>query len=363
MDSLRLIAFEVTRRCRFNCKHCRADAQQSDTGGELTTEQCRKILQSVAKFNKCMIILTGGEPMERSDIYDLIRYGRDSGLRMVMATCGYAINNEAIAKLKETGLSALSISLDGASAQTHDKFRQTEGAFDLAIKAAKAARRVGIHFQINTTITKSNLREIPAIAKLAEELGAYCFNPFILVPTGRGQKIASEVLEPAEYEKLLHDLLWLKEKSPIEVRVTCGPQFARICRQSKPPSAKRPKKIINNQSDFAKATPDKLSIINSPGGCMGGRGFGFISYRGDVQTCGFLDISAGNLVENGFDFGKIWVESQFLKEIRNLSAYKGNCGICEYVGVCGGCRARAYATTGDYLAADPICNYQPRRKR
>jgi len=355
MDSPRLIAFEVTRRCKYNCKHCRAEAEivgcashtaQSD---ELTTEQCRKILQSVAKFNKCMVILTGGEPMERSDIYDLIRYGRDLGLRMVMATCGYTITDESLAKLKEAGLLALSISLDGASAQTHDKFRQTKGAFDSAIKAAKSARQTDIRFQINTTIAKTNLTEISAIAKLAMELGAYCFNPFILVPTGRGRKIADQMLVAVEYEKLLYDLLRLKEESAIELRVTCGPQFARVCRQAKLASAKRPQTIVNHQS----------SIVNSVSGCMGGRGFGFISYRGDVQTCGFLNISAGNLVENGFDFAQIWQGSQLLKEIRNLSAYRGNCGICEYIGICGGCRARAYAMTGDYLAADPVCNFSP----
>jgi radical SAM protein with 4Fe4S-binding SPASM domain len=343
MEKPHLIAFELTRRCRFDCKHCRAEAGRVNE--ELTTEQCRKILTSVAGFSKCVLILTGGEPMERSDIYELIRYGRDLGLRMVMATCGYTITDESIANLKEAGILALSISLDGSSAQTHDKFRQTDGAFDSAIEAAKSARRTGIRFQINTTITKSNLPEISAIAKLAEELGAYCFNPFILVPTGRGEKIASEVLEPAEYEKLLQDLLRLKEKSPIEVRVTCGPQFARICRQTE---------LVSTKSS--------QTIVNSVSGCMGGRGFGFISYRGDVQTCGFLDISAGNLVENSFDFGKIWVESQLLKEIRNLSAYRGNCGICEYLDVCGGCRARAYAMAGDYLDTDPVCNYQPRRK-
>ena len=350
MEKPRLIAFELTRRCRFDCKHCRANAQKQSAADELTTEQCERILASIAKFNESMIILTGGEPMERSDIYELIQYGLDLGLRMVMATCGYTITDESIAKLKEAGILALSISLDGSSAQTHDKFRQTEGAFDSAIKAAKSARWAGIRFQVNTTITKSNLREVSAIAKLAEELGAYCFNPFILVPTGRGEKIASEVLEPAEYEKLLRDLLRLKEKSPIEVRVTCGPQFARVCHQAELASAKSSQTIVHRPS----------SIVNSVSGCMGGRGFGFISYRGDVQTCGFLDISAGNLVENSFDFGKIWVESQLLKEIRNLSAYKGNCGICEYVGVCGGCRARAYAMTGDYLDTDPVCNYQPR---
>jgi len=331
----RLIAFEVTRRCRFNCKHCRANAGVSGNEKELTTEQCKRILASVVQFSKPLIILTGGEPMERSDIYELIRYGRGLGLRMVMATCGYPINDESITGLKEAGILALSISLDGASAQTHDAFRQTDGAFGSAVKAAETARRAGMRFQINTIITKSNVVEVLRIAELAEKLGAYCFNPFILVPTGRGEKIADEILDPGEYEKLLHDLLRIKLESEIEVRVTCGPEFARVCRQAK---AKK--------------------LIGSVSGCMGGRGFGFISYRGDVQTCGFLDISAGNLIENGFDFGKIWLGSEFLKEIRNLPAYKGNCGICEYVGVCGGCRARAYTMSGDYLAADPICNYK-----
>ena len=331
----RLVAFEVTRRCRFNCRHCRANADCAGDEKELTTKQCEKILASVADFAKCTIILTGGEPMERSDIYELIRYGRGLGLQMVMATCGYAIDDAAIAGLKEAGVSALSISLDGACAETHDAFRQTEGAFDLAVGAAEAARREGMRFQINTTITKGNVSEVPMIAELCEKLGAYCFNPFILVPTGRGKAIAGEILDPAEYETLLNELLRMKLDSEIEIRVTCGPQFARICKQEK---------------------LEKLSGRNN--GCMAGRGFGFISCHGDVQTCGFLNISAGNLIENGFDFGSVWMESEFLKEIRNISAYKGNCGICEYVGLCGGCRARAYAMCGDYLATDPICNYK-----
>ena len=332
----RLIAFEVTRRCRFNCKHCRANAGCGDNEKELTTEQCKKILASVTEFNKCIIILTGGEPMERQDIYQLIRHSRDLGLRPVLATCGYLIDEKSIAKLKEAGILALSFSLDGASAETNDRFRGSEGAFDSAIKAARLARRAGVRFQINTTITKSNVAEVPMIAELAEELGAYCFNPFILVPTGRGEQIADEILDPVEYEALLNELLRMKLESAIEVRVTCGPQFARVARQTK--------------------AEQRIGGVN---GCMGGRGFGFISYRGDVQTCGFLDISAGNLVENDFDFGKIWLNSEFLKEIRNVSGYKGNCGICEYVSICGGCRARAYAMSGDYLAGDPVCDYRP----
>jgi radical SAM protein with 4Fe4S-binding SPASM domain len=334
LEKLRILAFEVTRRCRYNCRHCRANAA-SDAGDELTTGQCKKILTSLAEFSMPMIILTGGEPMERDDIYEIIRFGRSLKLRMVMATCGYLINEDTIAKLKEAGIRTLSFSLDGSSAETHDKFRQAQGAFDAVINAARIAKKAGVRFQINTTISKINIDEISGIIALAERMGAYCFNAFILVPTGRGEKMADEILDPVRYEMLLNELLRLKLETNIEVRVTCGPQFARICKQA------RAKKLLSKTN-----------------GCMGGRGFGFISYRGDVQTCGFLDISAGNLIENGFDFASIWLESEFLKQIRSTSDYKGDCGACEFVGICGGCRARAYALTGDYMAADPICVYK-----
>ena len=357
MEKPRLIAFEVTRRCQFNCLHCRADAGAGKQR-ELTTEQCKKILASVADFvgtsakstsssvkkNKggkdpkdgCVIILTGGEPMERDDIYELIRCGRQLGLRMVMATCGYLIDDESIAKLKEAGVLVLSFSLDGCAAETHDKIRQAEGAFDATIRAAEIARQACMRFQINTTISKVNVDEVAGIVELAKRLEAHCFNAFILVPTGRGKQMADVILDPLEYEVLLNELLRLKLESAIEVRVTCGPQFARVCEQAR---AER--------------------LIDSVSGCMGGGGFGFISYRGDVQTCGFLDISAGNLVKNGFDFAKIWRESEFLNEIRDPSNYKGACKICDYLRLCGGCRARAYAISGDYLAGDPICHYKP----
>lgn len=336
----RLIAFEVTHRCRFNCRHCRANAGRAGGSEELTTEQCRRIIESIADYHKCVVILTGGEPTERADICEIAGYGRELGLRMVMATCGYNINERSIVKFKEAGILALSFSLDGATAKTHDRFRQSSGAFETTIAAAGIARKAGMRFQINTTISKINIGEAAAIAELAKGLGAYCFDAFMLVPTGRGGEIADEILEPAEYEMLLNELLQMKLKSEIQVRVTCGPEFSRLCRQS-------------GIEGPAKETS----------GCMGGRGFGFISYCGDVQTCGFLDLSAGNLIENGYDFGGIWEGSEFLNEIRNLSGYKGKCGVCEYVGICGGCRARAYAMTGDYLAADPVCNYQPRGKK
>ena len=333
MSGPRLIAFEVTRRCRFNCQHCRADAG-AESDSELTADQCKKILKSVAKFGECTMIMTGGEPTERDDIYELIRYGRDLGLEMALATCGYLLDDASITKFKEVGITALSFSLDSASAQIHDMLRGTEGAFDITVRAAEAAKRVGVRFQVNTTITKINIGEVVAIADLAKKLGAACFNPFIFVPTGRGEEIADEIVDPVEYETLLHELLYMKLNSDIEVRLTCGPQFARICRQEK-----------------------AAQLIKSVSGCMGGKGFGFISYRGDVQTCGFLDISAGNLIQNGFDFEKIWTRSELLNQIRDTSGYKGKCGLCEYVRICGGCRARALATSGDYLSSDPVCDH------
>ena len=284
--------------------------------------------------------------MERSDIYELIQYGRKRRLRMVMATCGYLIDEQSIAMLKDSGVLALSFSLDGSSAETHDKFRQAEGAFDAVLRAAEIARQADLRFQINTTICKINIDEVAGIVELAKRLGAYCFNAFILVPTGRGKELANEILDPIQYEVLLNELLRLKLESTIEVRVTCGPQFAYVYERAK---AKKLIEPVNGPSSTPVA------------GCMGGRGFGFISYCGDVQTCGFLDISASNLVENDFDFKKIWLESEFLNEIRDTSSYKGKCKTCEYLSLCGGCRARAYAVSGDYLASDPICNYQKRK--
>ncbi|MHC4623089.1 MAG: radical SAM protein [Planctomycetota bacterium] len=335
----RIIAFEVTRRCRYDCRHCRAEAGCAAGEDELSTEQCRKILSAVAKYSKCMIILTGGEPMERKDIYEIIRHGCKRRLRMVMASCGYLIDDDTIEKLKAAGISALSFSLDGGSSETHDAFRRAEGSFDAVVNAAQIAKSAGVRFQINTTITRINADEIAGILELAKRLGADCFNPFILVPTGRGAEIADALLEPLEYETLLNELLRMKLDSDIELRLTCAPQFARVCKQQK---------------------VERLRAGVS--GCIGGREFGFISCRGDVQACGFLNVPAGNVVENGYNFGRIWRESEALQKMRDISAYEGACGGCEYVTTCGGCRARAYAMSGDYLAADPICNYKRESK-
>ena len=325
-----LLALEVTRRCKFNCRHCRANASTS-CADDLTTDQWKKIISSIADFQKCVIIMTGGEPTERGDILELISHSRDLGLRVVMATCGYSINEISISELKHVGIMAISFSLDGATAAQHDSFRQTPGAFEIVKKATAITKQAGLRFQINTTISKLNIDQVPQIYQLARQMGAHCFNPFILVPTGRASQMADAIIDPAQYEKLLHDLLKLKQNSDIEVRVTCGPQFARVAKQN---------------SDL------------HANGCMGGRGFGFISHRGDIQTCGFLDISAGNLTENNYNFADIWLNSKFLNDIRNPKKYQGQCGQCKFLAACGGCRARAFTATGNHLASDPVCDYK-----
>ena len=335
-----VIAFEVTRHCRYHCPHCRAGAGPDKTD-ELTTSQCKKILKAVARLTKCVLIFSGGEPMEREDICELIHYACSLELKPVLATCGYLIDEDSIEKLKQAGVTSLSFSLDGAVAQTHDFLRQSDGSFDQILRAAEIARNARLPFQINTTITKYNLAEVHAIAQLAQEVGAVCFNPFIFVPTGRvgAEKIADLLLDPVEYEALLYHLLEMKLNSKMKIRVTCGPSFARIVRQSN--------------------AEKRVGVTN---GCVGGDGFGFISFNGDVQTCGFLDVSAGNLIEENFNFKKIWENSKLLNEIRDRSKYTGKCLSCDYRDFCGGCRARAYAACGDYLHTDPVCSYQAGEK-
>jgi radical SAM protein with 4Fe4S-binding SPASM domain len=334
----RIIAFEVTQRCPLNCRHCRAAASQ-EKSDYLSTEQCKSILKGVADFHKCVVILTGGEPMERPDVFELTEYGRSLGLRMVMATCGAHLDTHTVDKLKEAGILAFSFSLDAATSQGHDAFRQTPGAWDRVMNAVELSKQAGIRFQINTTVTKKNLGQVKAIADLSVKLGAYCFNPFILVPVGRADAIRDLILPKDEYEQLLHELAIIRQTSPIEVRVTCGPQFARVARQ------------------------DGIDDAEKVSGCLAATGFAFISHRGDVQTCGFLDISAGNLVENDFDFGKIWTESDYLNQLRDPKQYKGMCGVCAYQSSCRGCRARALAMSGDVLAQDPICKLAPEDKQ
>ena len=344
--SLRLVAWETTRNCNLSCVHCRASATTGPHSDELDTSEAYKLLDQIAEVSKPIIILTGGEPLLRDDIYDIATYGTKKGLRMVMAPNGTLVTEEVAVKLIDAGIKRISISVDGATPEDHDRFRKVKGAFDGAINAMKIARKVGLDFQVNTTITKTNLDQIPAIQDLAIKYGAVAHHIFLLVPTGRGKYIVDTEISAAEYEETLDWFYDQRDKTPLDLKATCAPHYYRILRQR----AKKDGKTVSFKTHGLDAVTR---------GCLGGIGFCFVSHRGDVQPCGFLSTNCGNVRQRSF--ADIWRNSEIFKALRDYDQLKGKCGPCEFKRVCGGCRARAYEATGDFLAEEPLCNYLPRR--
>jgi AdoMet-dependent heme synthase len=342
----RLIAWEVTRSCNLNCLHCRAAARFGPYEHELTTDEILRVLDNVASFCKPIIILTGGEPMLRPDIWDIARHGTSLGLRMVMAPCGQLVTEDTARRMMDCGIQRISLSLDGATAETHDAFRRVPGAFQAVLEAARAAKAAGLEFQVNTTVTRRNIHELEAILNLAIRLGAAAYHPFLLVPTGRGKDLADQALQPEEYERVLNWIYEKREALPIPFKPTCAPHYYRILRQ--------------RESEKGRAvTRETHGLDAMTKGCMGGQSFAFISHAGKVQICGFLEVECGDLRAEDYDFQKIWDTSDVFLKMRDADNYHGRCGYCEYRRVCGGCRARAWAMTGDYLAEEPFCVHQP----
>ena len=343
-QTLRLVAWETTRRCNLACKHCRAVAEDHPYDNEIGTEAALKLLEQIRELGTPIIILTGGEPLLRSDIFEIAAYGDKLGLRMVMAPNGTLITPETALKMRESGIKRISVSLDGASADFHDSFRGVPHTFDLAIKGIKTAKEAGMEFQINTTITKANLEQIPDILKLAENLGAAAHHIFLLVPTGRGKYILDSTINADQYEKTLNWFYEQREKVKLQLKATCAPHYYRIMRQ-------------RAHAEGKKISFETHGLDAVTRGCLAGTGFCFISHVGRVQTCGFLDVSCGDVTQEHFK--KIWENSPVFKQLRDFDKLEGKCGLCQYKRVCGGCRARAYEATENYLAEEPLCSYQP----
>jgi len=346
-NSPRLIAWEITRNCNLSCQHCRASATNGPYTGELNTSSCKRLLDQIAELGQPIIILTGGEPLLRDDIFDIASYGTKLGLRMVMAPNGTLLSNENVNKLKESGIQRISISLDGKDAKSHDLFRGVEGAFDSALQGIRNATDVSLPFQINTTITQKNLEFIPDILELAVSLGAVAHHIFLLVPTGRGKYIADQSISAKEYEETLNWFYKQRDKTSIELKATCAPHYYRILRQN----AKKEGKSVSFQTHGLDAVTR---------GCLGGTSFCFISHQGIVQPCGFLDLNCGDITKQSFK--DVWLNSKIFQKLRDNNQLKGKCGICEFRKYCGGCRARAYEATGDYMSEEPMCSYQPKKR-
>lgn len=347
-NQLRLVAWETTRNCNLACVHCRASANMGPHEGELGTDEALCLLDQIAEVAKPIIILTGGEPLLRSDIFDLARHGTALGLRMVMALNGTLVTEKIARQLVDSGIQRISVSIDGSSAETHDRFRQVKGAFEGTLRGIELIKNAGLEFQINTTITKTNLDQIADIQNLAVDLGAVAHHIFLLVPTGRGKYIVDQAIDAAEYEHTLNWFYDQRASTPLQLKATCAPHYYRILRQR----AKEEGISVNFETHGLDAVTR---------GCLGGIGFCFISHQGIVQPCGYLDLKCGDVLQTSF--ADIWNQSDIFLELRDYDKLKGKCGPCEYKRVCGGCRARAYEATGDFMREEPLCSYEPRSKK
>jgi len=382
----RLIFWEVTKGCNLRCIHCRATATELSSPNDLPTTKALNLIEQVSQLSLPILVLSGGEPLFRHDIFDLARYAAKRGLRVALATNGTLVSREIAQRIVDSGVRRVSISLDGADAPTHDAFRGIPGAFEAALRGFRNLRELGMSLQINMTIARHNAHQLPAVLELAKRLGADALHTFLLVPVGCGVDIAAEQMVPAdEYEKILNWFYDRAQEGEIELKATCAPHYFRVVRQRRAaerraaPSLSRPPAAPGNGSAIG---PTETTMPGSTGmaihphgartggghpdgmqamtkGCLAGTGVCFISHQGEVYPCGYLPVLAGDLRRQ--PFAEIWENATVFQQLRNTENLKGKCGCCEFRNICMGCRARAYAATGDYLDEEPFCIYQPRK--
>jgi heme b synthase len=340
----RIIAWAITRSCNLSCAHCRAAAEFGAYEGELTLDQIKATIDDIVTITNPIIILTGGEPLMRPDIWEIVDYAQGAGAMPVIGTNATLITEDIAAKMAAHKIPRISVSVDFPTAEEHDAFRGQVGCFDKTIEGIRIAKRHGVGVQINMTVTTLNADKVEAVHDLAESLGIDAFHIFMLVPTGRGEDLLDKELPPEEYERVLAWAYERQKTSPLHFKPTDAPHYYRIIRQLA-------------KAEGKKVTREEYGLDAMTRGCLGGITFCFISHVGDIQPCGYFDMQLGNVKTR--PFSQIWTDSNVFNELRDYSLLKGKCGRCEYKAVCGGCRARALSVTGDYLAAEPYCVYEP----
>ena len=387
----RLIFWELTKGCNLRCIHCRASATELQSPKDLPTRTALGIIDQIAAAANPILVLSGGEPLYRSDIFQLTRYATDKGLRVALATNGTLVTKEVARMIVDSGVKRVAISLDGADALTHDTFRSIPGAFDAAVQGLRNLKSLGMAVQINMTIARHNAQQLPQVFELAKSLGADALHTFLLVPVGCGVDIAAEqMVAPEEYEQMLN---WFYERSlegEIELKATCAPHYFRVVRQRRAAEGLSLQAASHATHDVAASDsitssetlmPSGTAISMKPKaaghpsghpgghpsgmnavtkGCLAGSGVCFISHEGEVYPCGYLPVIAGDLRKQ--TFVDIWQNSPVFHQLRDTGNLKGKCGCCEFRNICMGCRARAYAATGDYMQEEPFCVYQPKMK-
>lgn len=343
-----LVIWEVTQACDLSCVHCRASASPRRDPEEITLAEARGIFAQIRRMGTRLLVLTGGDPLKRPDIFDLIAAAREVGLNPSLSpSVTPLLTRESLAKGRQAGLTAVSLSLDGATASSHDGFRGVAGSFDRTLAMANEIKSAGLELRINTTVTTRNVDEMPAIAQLVAASGARIWSVFFLVPTGRAD--ASMQITPERCEGLLRWLYELSKTAPCRIKTTEAPHYRRIVLEMMAHESGRPIEEILEASKSAKG--------RFMPGMNDGRGFVFISHKGDVYPSGFFPLSAGNVRQT--DLSLIYRDSVLFRDLRDYCLLDGRCGRCCYRFLCGGSRARAWAATGDPVGEDPLCAYLP----
>ncbi len=337
--ALRLVFWETTQRCNLHCRHCRAGRRDEN---DLSGEQVKTLLAELAGMGRPIVIFSGGEPLLRPDWEAMAAHARRLGLPTALATNGTLIDAATARRIADAGFRRTAVSLDGADPATHDAFRGLPGSFRAALNGCEQVRAAGVDLQINCTVAAHNIDQLDALYALAQSLGATALHLFALVPVGCGVEIAdSHQISPDQYETMLH---WVCDRrgGPLQLKATCAPHFFRILAQ-------------RGETLPAHGRPGAMHTETR--GCLAGISVIFVSHAGEIFPCGYLPVAAGHLDTDGAGIERIWRDSPLLADLRDVGRLKGACGACKYKTVCGGCRARAYAATGDYLAAEPRCAY------
>ena len=339
-----LVIWEVTQACDLACVHCRASAQSERHPHELTTGQGYRLLDEIRSFGEPLMVFTGGDPLKRPDLYDLIRYSVGLGLRTnVTPSATPLLTAEAVQGFQDAGVTRMAISLDGPDAAAHDEFRGIPGTFDRALFALRHARDIGLDTQLQTTVTRRNMARLPEVAEIAKEVRTKMWSLFFLIVTGRAEE-SDDLLAP-EYEQVFEFMYELSKTAPFGVKTTEAMHYRRYVAQR----IRAEGGVTENES--------ARGVAWRTAGVSDGKGFVFVSHTGEIFPSGFLPVSGGNVLRDSLT--DVYRNSSLFRSLRDTTQRGGKCGLCEYTKICGGSRSRAYAFTGDFLAEDPRCVYQP----
>ena len=362
-----VVIWENTRACDLACVHCRAAAQSKRSQYELTTEEGFALIDEIAEIHPKVFVLTGGDPLKRDDTYAMIAHARERGLEPSLTPSATPLLTEdAVSKMKQHGLGRMAVSLDASCAELHDTFRRVEGSFDITLRAIRQAGRENIPVQVNTTVTRRTIEDLPRMVALLEDLGISMWSVFFVVPTGRAK--VSDFVSVEEVEELFGFLYDTSKRVKFAIRTTEAMHYRRYMLQRMMTENGIPMQIdpatglIDASTLFVGrpmlgVQPQPNAVSRAPRGVNEGKGFVFVSHIGDVYPSGFLPLKAGNVKQQSL--AEIYEKSPLFMSLRDSSNLKGKCGRCEFRDLCGGSRARAWATTGDMFASDPFCAYQP----